>query len=246
MRNRNIKGIKLYNLRNGLYLALMREIIHHVNDSPVVQNVQQELDALEAGVAVLSPLYKMQRGSNFTKAIEQADFRRDAAVKGINMQINSYLHHYNADKQLAAKALTRVMKHWGKNVAEKNYVEESAIISAIVSNMTTQPTYKDAVTSLQLADWVDELQKANQDFNNYFLDRIGELGDKTKDRMKSKRLEVNKLYYKLREVLMAHAYINNFEEPYTKLIAIWNVVVKQIKQSTRKKGKDNDEEEAKA
>ena len=163
MRNQTIRGIKLYNLRNGLYLALMREIIHHISDSPVVLTVKQELDELEAGVEALIPLFKIQRGSNFTKAIEQADFRRDEAAKGINMQINSYLHHYDADKQQAAKALTRVMKHWGKNVAEKNYIEESAVISAIVRNLTTQQTFKDAAAALHLSDWVGELQKANQD-----------------------------------------------------------------------------------
>ncbi len=220
----------------------MREIIHHVNNSPVVQKVKQELDELEAGVAALSPLYKIQRGSNFTKAIEQADFRRDAAVKGINMQINSYLHHYEADKQQAAKTLTRVMKHWGKKVAAKNYIEESAVINAIVSNLTTQQIYKDAVAALQLKDWVAELQKANQDFNDVFLDRVGELGAKTKERMRSKRLEVNKLYYQLRDRLMAHAYINDHSEPYTKLIAVWNVVIKQIKLSTRKKDKEEEGE----
>ncbi len=240
MRNKTIRGIKLYNLRNGLYLALMREIIHHINDSPVVLTVKQELDELEVGVAALIPLFKIKRGSNFTKAIEQADFRRDAAVKGINMQINSYLHHFDADKQQAAKALTRVMKHWGKNVAEKNYMEESAVISAIVRNLTAQQTFKDAAAALHLSDWVDELQKANQDFNDLFLDRVGELGAKTKERMRSKRLEVNKLYYQLRDRLMANAYINDHSEPYTKLIAVWNVVIKQIKQSTRKKGKEEE------
>ncbi len=50
MRNQTIRGIKLYNLRNGLYLALMREIINHINDSPVVLTVKHELDELEAGV----------------------------------------------------------------------------------------------------------------------------------------------------------------------------------------------------
>ena len=74
------------------------------------------------------------------------------------------------------------------------------------------------------------------------MDRIGELGAKTTERMRSKRLEVNKLYYQLKDRLMAHAFINDYAEPYHELIAVWNEAIKQSKQSTRKKDKEGEEE----
>lgn len=244
MQNKTIKGIHLYNLRNAMYLGFIQLILNSVNENNVVApKLKRELDELTAGMSAMSPLFQIRRGSSFTKAVESADFRRDEAIKGINMQISSYMHHYTEEKRQAAKQLKRIMKNWGKKVAEKNYFEESGIIRAMVYQLTNNPTYIQAVATLNLSDWVAELQNANKEFNEIYGERISDIGKKTKERMKSKRVEVNKLYYNLREGLMAHAFINNFEEPYSKLIAIWNVIIQQVKQSTRKKGKDKEEGE---
>lgn len=244
MQNKKINGIKLHNLRNALYLGFLELIVQVLQENnEIAPKLKRELDALAAGILALKPLYKKERGSKLTKEVAKADFRRDEAVKGINLQISSYLHHYEEEKRQAAKLLKIVMKNWGKRVAEKNYFAESTIIQAIVYNFTNRQNYIDAIAILHLTDWVTELQSANIEFNEKFGLRIEDVSKKPTERMKTKRLEVNKQYYKLRQALMAHACINDYAEPYEKMIGTWNVLIHEIKQSVRKRRKNKEENE---
>lgn len=243
-------GIKLHDLRNAEYLALISQLLTHISDmNPAALHIETEYNNMETMLHTLSPLFNYRRGSRLTKDLQQADKRRDTAFTGIKLLIEAHLHHYEEKPKMSAKLLIAIVKMYGKKLTQEGFNAESALISSLVKYWANNHPAKEAIAFLGLTTWVTELEAANNAFEDVYMKRNSESSQQTKDRMKGRRVQANATYYRLRNMLLAYAEVNDYSPIYTNIINIWNEVLsnfnRNLKRRKNKNKKEGEEENEK-
>lgn len=197
-----INAINISILRNAEYLQFMKNVdsLVHAND-PVVLNVTTQLAALSNAITVLNGLFKTQLANEITEELVLIDERRDKAINGLGYVVTGYMYHFDPLLAQAAKVLNDNLKLYGSGIARQNYQAETATINSLVTDWETKPQLVDALLALQLNAWKDELNTANDLFDERYLARTQEYGAANPDTIKEKREETNGVYYTLRDFL---------------------------------------------
>lgn len=197
-----ITAINISILRNAEYLQFMKNVesLVQAND-PDLLNVSAQLTALSSSVNVLDGLFKKQLANEITQELVLIDERRDKAITGLGYMVTGYLYHFDAALAQAATTINDSLKLYGSGIGKQNYQAETATLSSLVSDWENKTNLADALTTLQLNDWKDELKAANSLFDQRYLARTQEYGAANPDTIKAKRDETNAAYYTLRDFL---------------------------------------------
>jgi Family of unknown function (DUF6261) len=225
-----IQAIDLTKLRNPEYIQFQKQFLEIVAlNNPSILKVQQEFDASDAVLKDIEALFKTDQGSPITPVIEALDARRDMAVMGIYKQVDSYLGHFTEVKKEAANTLMSQFNVYGNasNVTLASLQAETAIVTSLVTDLTTKPNLVAAVDELGFAPWVDELKTANDLLNQKYIDRTVELGAANPNTIKDKRIASNELYYLLRDMLVSQATVQRNIEPYPTTTNQLNALIDQ-------------------
>lgn len=223
-----INGINLPLLRNAAFIQFMKDCLSIVqyNDT-AAQNVSAQHLALQQSLSAIETIYATDQGSDITPQIEAADARRDKAINGITQYLEAMKYHYDPTKALFASQLADNLRLYGTGLARISYQAETAAIDNIVNDWSTDPQLSAAISVLSLTDWRNELNTANQQFNNLYLNRTRELATANPYTIKNLRLEATSKYYTLRDMLSAYATINNNANPWGKSVAELNALIEQ-------------------
>ncbi|MBI2282354.1 MAG: hypothetical protein HYU71_01440 [Bacteroidetes bacterium] len=223
-----INSIPLQTLRNGEFLQFISDILGIVSlNNPVQLQVSGQFTQLQAEYVSLQELFKTDRSNPVTEEIIALDIRRDEAVTGISALINAFTHHFNPAIRNPANLLQANLKLYGAGVARDNYMSETATISSIVGDWKNKPELQAAMVSLQVGDWLTELEQANTAFNTRYISRTQEIGAASPDNIKQKRVNVANAYYALRNHVDAYFTINQGAEPFAKACNEINALVDQ-------------------
>ncbi|WP_293892267.1 DUF6261 family protein [Flavobacterium sp.] len=197
-----INAINISILRNAEYLQFMKNVASLVQaNDPLVLNVATQYNDLNNAISVLDGLFKTRVASEITEELVLIDERRDNAITGLGFVVSGYLYHYDAVLAQAANVLNDNLKLYGSSIAKQNYQAATATINSIANDWETKPALIDAVNTLQLKSWKDELKAANVLFDERYLARTQEYGAANPDTIKAKREETNGVYYTLRDFL---------------------------------------------
>jgi len=145
------------------------------------------------------------RKSATTEQLANADAERDDIFRGFVDAVKSALNHFNVDKRTAAARITVMLDQYG-NVARKSYDQETAAISKMVQEF--KGAYAADITTLQLNDWITELESKNTAFEALMKTRYSEEASKTELRMKEVRIEIDTVYRTIADRLDALMLIN--------------------------------------
>jgi len=203
-----ITAINISILRNAEYLQFMKNVnsLVQAND-PGLLNVSVQLTALSDQINLLDGLFKKQLANEITQELVLIDERRDKAIMGISYVVTGYLYHFDAALAQAAAAINDSLKLYGPGIGRQNYQAETATLSSLVSDWENKPNLSDALTTLQLNDWKNELKAANTLFDQRYLARTQEYGAANPDTIKAKREEINAAYYTLRDFLNSYSIV---------------------------------------
>jgi flagellar biosynthesis chaperone FliJ len=116
------------------------------------------------------------------------------------MAIESSRHHFDENKRAAAEHLNPLLSQYG-NLAAKPYNEETAGIYNFLQEL--RETYADDVQTLELREWLDELERNNQEFEQAVLERNRENSGKTDLDLMDIRRQTNRCYLDIVERLEA-------------------------------------------
>ncbi|MBD8082924.1 DUF6261 family protein [Chryseobacterium caseinilyticum] len=224
-----MKSIHLPKLRNAEYLQFIKDFagVISLND-PAGLQIDGKLSALTDETNELEGLFKKAVASDKTKILLALDQRRDDAINGITVFLESHEYHFEDQKRHNAQILLRNLANYGSGIARENYQSETAILNNIFSEWTNDSNLSDAVISLGLTSWLNELNDANTEFNTEYLLRTQEYGDANPQTIKSKREKTKVAYYALRDRIDAlHAFSETVESPYTKVINELNALIDQ-------------------
>ncbi len=222
------KGITLQNLRNPEFLQFLKDCSSIVlTNDPAALKVTDQYNSVQIVRKTLEELFMPERSNPNTEDIIALDLRRDKAINGITAYAQSLTYHFDATTNVAATVLANYFSGYGSGIARENYTSETAILTNIVTDLTNKPNLSAAVATLQLIDWVTELDTANQAFNQKYLARTQEAATASTDTMKAKRLEAANAYYDLRNNLDAYFTITKGAEPFATTINQLNALIDQ-------------------
>lgn len=223
-----INSIPLQTLRNGEFLQFIADVLGIVSlNNPAQLQVNSQFTQLQTEYSALQELFKTDRGNPVTDEILALDIRRDDAVTGMSALVNAYTYHFNPALRNPANVLQANLKLYGAGIARDNYMSETASISSIVGDWKNKAELQAAITTLQLADWLTELEQANTAFNTRYISRTQEMGAASPDNIKLKRVMVANAYYALRDHVDAYFTINQGAEPFAKATNEINALVDQ-------------------
>jgi hypothetical protein len=230
-------------LRNDEFIQFIKLLVEIVNSNdPEVLKVKAQCDDLAALLAVISALYKPNLGSAITQELQEIDTRRDAAIVAIEMQIKSFIYHYEPAKQEAAQLLTDSLATYGPGISRMNYQAESTTIDSLVAKWENEPVLIAALTTLNLNEWVAELKMANTLFGERYLARIRDDADNPEQKTIELRKQIIQSYRILISHLQAHATLS-IDETYTEVIKQANLLIEQYNQLVDSRSNNKEEEE---
>jgi len=218
-----IKSIVLQPLRNGEYIQFLTDVLNIVaKNDPDTLNVSPQYSALRTTTDSVEKLFKISQSSLVTEEIEALDKRRDDAINGISLQVQSL--SYSADTVLNkhGKILSAHLALFGSSIARDNYQSETTILRNVVNDWKNKVELQEAVSALNLNAWLTELETANNDFNQAYIKRNEELAAAPTDKLKELRSTANNLYYKLRTRINSNLDINDGAEPWAATVNLLN------------------------
>lgn len=223
-----INGINLSNLRNAEFIQFLTDVLTTVdNNKPSVLNVQSQYNALAVAQEAVSSLFATDRGNPITEALMALDERRDTAITGLSLHVQSLTYHFNEAIRAKAKTLADHLALFGSGIAKENYQSQTAIITNIIDDWNNKAPLTDAIASLNLADWKAELLAANEAFNAKYIDRTKDIAAASPENLKAKRLDAAAAYYRLRDFIVSFYTINEGVEPYKTTVNQLNAIVEQ-------------------
>jgi hypothetical protein len=223
-----INSITLSALRNAEFLQFSKDALSIVQlNDPAALSVAAPYATFKAVTDTIEDLFKTDRGNPITADLEALDLRRDNALTGITLFVQSQVYHFAPTTNAAANILTNHLAVFGVGIAKENYQSETAIITSITNDLATKPELVGAVAALGIASWVTELDTANAAFNAQYLARTQQLATVSPDTIKAKRLEAANAWYKLRAKLEAYYEINEGAQPFAKATNELNALIDQ-------------------
>jgi hypothetical protein len=131
------------------------------------------------------------RKSAKTKAIDDADQKRDTTFRGMSYQNLASCNHFTAAKREAGLRMQVVMGHYG-NLAQASLDVETASIRNLLEELNSNYAAEMALTGL--TEWAVQLELDNNAVATLMEGRNLEAAGKTPLRMKQVRVEVDEVY----------------------------------------------------
>lgn len=155
------------------------------------------------------------RKSATSDQLTAVDNERDAVFRGLSDTIKANRNHRNEAKRDAATRLSILFNQYG-NVARKPYDEETAAIIKLLSEL--KGTYAADSATIELGEWIDDLESKNNEFDRLMKSRYSEGAAKSDVVMKAVRLEIDASVRDINNMLDALMLVNGAAayEPFVK------------------------------
>lgn len=223
-----IKTFEIRRLTNPVHLQFMDYVVTLVSDkNPTTLNVKPQHDLLSQKLTELKELYKSVQAHPLSEKILEADALRDQYLSGIIRVVDGFTFHYLEATETSANSLKKNIQLYGSNITKNDLQTETAKIESLVNDWRTKPDLTASMNNLKLANWVTELESANNEFKRLYALRTEEYSQMTDETMQSKRKEVNAAYDDLCKFLNSYSVINSSNSNYEVVISGINTYVDQ-------------------
>lgn len=226
-----ITNIFLLKLRNAEFFQFGTDISSILNGYNLnTLAINKPFEAFTSSFQKIDSLFKLNRGSTLTEDITLLDERRDKAINGILLYLESMTLYFDGNINKSATLILNQLKSYGSGIARQNYQTETATITNIIKDWDTKPEYSQAISLLKLTDWKSELAQANTLFNSLYIERAKDNAENiTSETMKEKRQEATMAWKKLKTAIESHYNIKKIEEtgyePYEVVINNINSII---------------------
>jgi Family of unknown function (DUF6261) len=186
--------------------------------NPDVLKINEQVNALIASTDEMDELFKLERSNATTGKLTDLDNRRDRAIVGIRTVTQGYALHYDPTIASAAKVVLAGIDKYGTRISRFNYMAETQVLEMLAEDCTTNADMAAAVKALGLQDWVTELNEANSQFDDNYVDRTAEYGDRPETNLGKLRITATEKYESLVAHISSHATLNKDVEAYKKIV----------------------------
>jgi len=205
-----LQKIKMTHLRNSEFLAFHKDLLTIVKqNNPETLNVVQATTLYSDKIAELEALYKTDTFNPITDELVELDHQRDEVFNGINNLLAGHANHFSPGMRDAAHLLQRDLEKYGSGFVKGNYNAETINLENIIRDWISKAELKKATETLALVEWITELDRVNQLFNNKYIARTGSYAAQPDETATGKRAEVVGAYDLLGKFLSSHAFLND-------------------------------------
>jgi hypothetical protein len=178
--------------------------------------LQARLQTLADATKALDDVFMAKTAHELTPELQALDMRRDKALMGIKLHLNSYSYSEDTETVKAANALmTNYLSH-GDRIGRLSYQQATAVIDALLTDWRDNPILTASVNKLSINTWVSLLTQLNKDFNDMYITRA-----KTSvkpGQVDQKRLEMRSAYEDIIYDTMAFARVAADKNAYNDII----------------------------
>ena len=193
-------------MRNDEHFQFMTEFKNAVNKygSIVSLRIQQSFNQFQTLYMQEDEAFKKIIKSVITAEIQEADAYRDRVFRGMVDTAKAALNHFREDNLAAAKRLKVLFDTYG-NLAPKPLNEETSAIYNLLQDLNGK--YRSDANKVNLTEWVNELQNANNRVSKLIGDRYDESAAKTDLILKEVRVQIDAVYKTIIERINAFAVV---------------------------------------
>lgn len=174
-----------------------------------------------------------------TEELARLDHVRDLCIGAYNKQLDVFENTRNANKLLAYKALDIVANKY-EGLAYLNYEAESNGIDNLVAELTNA-TYAPHIATLNMGEFVADMQQTNEEFKLKFSQRSTGISSKEVLNMKSIRKATYENYNNYIQYVMSLAKVDTGADYHKNILNIINQIRKYYSDLLAKRdGGDDD------
>jgi hypothetical protein len=206
----NIQKCKLEHLDNETHLKFIRTAQEEISSRPAIVNiVANVIGVFNTKVELEAKLVDAARSSQYTEKIANADSRRDKAVVGLSLAVDSSLRHPDPEVLDAAKRISLRLKAFRTAIENKRYEAESTAIQILLTDLRS--TYATDVETLKIGSWVDEMSYAETYFDELFAKRNSEWAGRPQEKLRDVRKKVDEYYRGMVTLIDAYGALNGYD-----------------------------------
>ncbi len=233
--------IKSYNLKEAYlmnYFTLMQIISERLDEEDLVAlKLEDEATNFKAVFHQFDDAIKHATKSDLTEKLMKLDDIRDNLIVGLRYVVKGMT--YYSDETLAdkAKKVKVIVDKYGSRITELAQLDETGIIINLLQDLQ-KPEITSIVTDLSLNHWITQLEEANTQFKDLYVDRSKQESQLVVGETKKQRNKMQQAFIHLCKVIEAHAILEG-ETPYLPLIRMINVEVAKVKEVAKQRKTNN-------
>ena len=162
--------------------------------------------------------------SLLTPGILELDKTRDDIYRGLVKAIKASTHSTSAARKAAAGKLVAIIKYHGY-VPRRRSFDKTAAIADLVDELTAREGNAALVNETGVAAWCADLLAANTAFNEAFIARNSEIGQRPATNMREIRPRVDAAFRDLLDAIEGLAKANGVDK-YEEVIREWNALAR--------------------
>jgi hypothetical protein len=231
--------LKLNLLRNEEWFNFFTEFKTLVTQAtPGALNIDDLFAAFLTLYTQADDALEILRKSSLTEEIVHLDGLRDGTFRGIADNVRSSLHHFDPARREAAHRIIPIFDHYG-DLARKPFNEETAGIVNFLQEVRNK--YAPQVQILGINEWLNELERNNNDFETAVLERNAEIAARPDVNMLDVRRKTGLCYHQIVERLEALILLNG-ETAYGDFVTKLNVNIERYKNVLSRRGEHKPKE----
>ena len=236
-----IEKVKLSNLRNSEFIEFFKTLIQLIEGKSInASRVKEKLNELILLVKQVDGVFKPELGSKLTGKLQEIDTERDNLIAGIDLIIEGYCHHFDSALKMKAELLWNSLRTYGTGIQRLGYQEETQVLDNLSQRWLSTSELTDALVSLNLFDWVNEIKKQNDLFRANYIDRVDTDASQLDIRAIDLRKQIAKTYDDLNDLLQAYAIIGD-EPTYGQVINSSNELIGKYNQLLKNRSASQEE-----
>lgn len=187
--------------------------------------IKEWVDKLVVPFKKLEVSIGLDRGSDKTELIREADEIRDNCFKAIKAYLEACKLRNKEEWRIAAELLWRIIENHGLLMHNESYSKESSLLENLIIEFDSNSKAKEAITIINLTEWFNELKNSQQSFQNLWSDRRDERINKPSSESIEARKDIKQTTAYLFQSIELN-YVSSNNEAYLKLISAINDEIK--------------------
>lgn len=241
MKNFNSAAVRGY--LTGEHLEFLNYVLDVYKEADIAAlKLNKRVDDLQDAVSALEAVFQNPTGMDNTESVKKLDQERLQILSATRLFLLSITKRKDAEKANLANNLLVNMQFNCDKIASRSAPQKTAKIKAFIKDVTTIPELTAAVSKLDLAEEIAELDKTNIAF--YTLHKKNVLSKKEPSTTSQKRAKAKAQYDLLIRDTQSYANVTEDNTAYENIITEVNKIIDsynapiKLRQSMRKKSKN--------
>lgn len=212
------------NYRNGEFLQFMKNVVtiynnYNVNDL----QLNDRMDTLHKSIAAMDEVFMSNTAHELTPELLELDKRRDKALMGIKLFLDSQMYKEEEEVVKAAEVLKLNYVSHGDRIDKLSYQQQTAVTDALMNDWESETSLLNGINLLGLNDWVSSLKVTNTEFNRIYVARA--LTAVSPVKIDEKRMLMRDAYLELTQDTASYARVSADKNIYQSIINSLNALI---------------------